>query len=345
MKQIRLFKPEVSWRAVWNVVKVLRSGQLAEGPQVKAFEKEFGEMFGFTDVIALNSGTSALELAYELADIKPGDEVISPVLTAVATNLPLIHRGAKIVFADAEDDLNMSVEDVKRKITPQTKAIVFVHFNGNSRGLDELVTLCKEKNIVFIEDAAQAVGSDNWGKGDFVCFSFQAIKTFTTGDGGALVCKDPELSKKARRLRWFGFDRTQTGQRSNIAEAGYKYHMNDISAAIGRGNLASLPAVLEHRKRLVKAYRAHGISAYIWRAFILSDRRDEIQAALEKIGVHAAVYDNRNDIHAVFGGKQTFQNMDRLETRYLLLPLHGGVSVGDVQRIADVISAFNNKTQ
>ncbi len=339
MKHIKLFKPYVNLYALWNVVRVLRSGQLAEGPEVKAFEKEFGERFGLVDVIALNSGTAALELAYDLVGLQEGDEVISPIMTAPATNIPLARRKVQIIFADAEDDLNMSVEDVKKKITSRTKAIVFVHFNGNNRGLDELLALCREHDIPLIEDAAQAVGSDHWGVGDFVCMSFQAIKTFTTGDGGALVVKDKELAAKARRLRWFGFDRTK-GQTTLISEAGYKYHMNDVTAAIGRGNLKTIDSVIAHRKKLVTAYRSHGIPAYIWRAFVLTDRRDELQDALKSAGVHAAVYDNRNDIHPVFGGRQSFVNMDILENKYLLLPLHTGVTISDVEKITKIISSF-----
>ena len=318
----------------WFLIQCLRE-------QVKAFEKEFADFFGFKDVITLNSGTAALELAYDLVGIKEGDEVISPILTAVATNLPLARRGAKIVFADIENDLNVSVADIEQKITPQTKAVVFVHFNGNNRGLDEVVALCAQKGIPLIEDAAQAVGSENWGKGDFVCMSFQAIKTFTTGDGGALMCKDTLLAQKARRLRWFGFDRTK-GQTSNITEAGYKYHMNDVAAAIGRGNLRTLRKVITHRALIVQEYRKYGISAFIWRAFILSTNRDEIQKQLKEIGIDSAVYDNRNDVHTVFGNKIHLTNMDRIETQYLLLPLHMGVTVSDVQRIAEVIR--NNKT-
>src|SRR3989338_11448260 len=103
MKKIKLFKPFVSWHAVWNTVKTLRSGQLAEGPRVKEFEKKFGEKFGMEHICSLNSGTTALELAYELAEINEGDEVITPILTCTATNIPLVRRKAKIVFADIED--------------------------------------------------------------------------------------------------------------------------------------------------------------------------------------------------------------------------------------------------
>jgi perosamine synthetase len=341
MKTIKLFRPEVNWHAVWNAACVLRSGQLAEGPQVKAFEQEFADFFGFKDVITLNSGTAALEMAFDLIGINGGDEVITPILTAPATNIPLARRGAKIIFADIEDDLNMSVESVKKLITSQTKAVVFVHFNGNNRGLDELIALCEEKGIAFIEDAAQAVGTENWGKGEFVCMSFQAIKTFTTGDGGALMCKNPLLAQKARRLRWFGFDRSK-GQTQPITEAGYKFHMNDIAAAIGRGNMKSLPKVIAHRKRLVEEYRANGMEAYLWRAFVLVENRDVLIEKLKAAGVMAGVYDNRNDMHPVFGGHRTLPNMDRLETRYLLLPLHSGVNIQDVRRIAGIIKEHNS---
>lgn len=339
MKQLKLFKPYVNWYAVWNVMRVLKSGQLAEGPQVKKFEEEFGARFGFSDVITLNSGTAALEIAYDLVGIEEGDEVITPVLTAPATNIPLARRKAKIVFADVEDDLNISIDDVRARLTPRTKAIVFVHFNGNNRGLDELISLCAEKNIPLIEDAAQAVGTDNWGKGDFVCMSFQAIKTFTTGDGGALLVKDPELAKKARRLRWFGFDRSK-GQSVPIEEAGYKYHMNDVCAAIGRGNMRTIDNVIAHRQRLVKAYRDEGIHAYMWRAFVLTDQREALKTELEANGILAAVYDNRNDIHPVFGGRRSLKNMDILEHRYLLLPLHTGVTVSDVCRIGTIVRKY-----
>ena len=340
MKQIKLFKPYVSGKSITNVVRVLRSGQIAEGPEVKVFEKEFGEFFGFSDVISLNSGTSALELAYDLADIKEGDEVISTVFSAPATNLPLARRGAKIIFADIEEDLNVSVSDIEKKITDSTKAIVFVHLNGNNRGLDEIVALCAKKGIPLIEDAAQAVGSENWGKGDFVCMSFQAIKTFTTGDGGALLVKDPELAAKARRLRWFGMDRTKGQLGAVITEAGYKYHMNDIAAAIGRGNLRAMPKVIAHRRRLVDEYRSHGIPAYVWCAFVLTDKRDALRTALAEAGIAAEAYNNRTDAHPVFGGRQDLPGMAKIEHRYLLLPLHMGVTVSDVQKICRIIHTF-----
>lgn len=347
MKPIPLFKSYISLRSIWNVCSLLyrsNSGAyIGEGPEVKALEKEFGEKFGFKNVAALNSCTSALELAYELAGIGPGDEVITPVLTAPATNLPLLHRGAHIVFADVDNDLNMSVEDVKKKITPKTKAIVFVHFAGNNRGLSEFVSIAKEKNVPLIEDAAQAVGSDYWGKGDFVCVSLQAIKILTSGDGGFLITRDDLLHEKAKRLRWFGYDRMlqQKSGDSDIAEAGYKYHMSDITAAIGRGNLRSLDRLIAHRKRLVEEYRKHGIEAHMWFATTFSEKRDALRTFLKGRGVATGIHHFRNDKYSVFGGRQKLPVMDALESQYVLLPLHHGVSVEEVGTICKLVHSFN----
>jgi dTDP-4-amino-4,6-dideoxygalactose transaminase len=257
--------------------------------------------------------------------------------------LPFLHRGAKIVFSDVEDDLNQSITDIERKITPRTKAIVFVHFGGNNRGLREVVELAHAKGITLIEDAAQAVGSDYWGKGDFVCISFQAIKTLTTGDGGALICPSDELTQKAKRLRWFGIDRDLKHKQgdTDIVEAGYKYHMNDIAAAIGRGNLAVIDRIILHRKRLVNAYRQNGIlNAHPWFAFVLTKRRAELMAYLKEHGIDADIHHYRNDKYAVFGGRQKLPKMDELEEQYLFLPVHQGVTIGDVGRICALVKTF-----
>lgn len=344
MRKIKLFKPFVSWWAVWNAVWTLRSGQLAEGPRVKEFEQKFGQKFGLKNVATVNSGTSALELAYELAGVGEGDEVIVPILTCTATNLPLVRRRAVIVFADIERDLNMSVEDVRRKITPRTKAIVFVHFGGNNRGLKELLALAAERKIALIEDAAQAVGSDFWGKADFTCLSFQAIKMLTTGDGGAIICKDDNLHKKAKRLRWFGYDREEKQRLgdTDLVEAGYKYHMNDVSAAIGLGNLKVFDGLLAHYRKLMSAYRGGGIVAHPWFATLLSDRRDELKKYLAEHGVDSGLYHYRNDLYTVFGGrKEKFPVMDVVENQYLLLPLNWTMSVPDVRYICRLVKEFN----
>ena len=344
-KPLTVFRPFVSPQAIKNVVRVLKSGYIAEGPEVKAFEDEFAKKFGFSNAVALNSGTSALELAYELAGIGAGDEVITPVFPFVGTNIPLVRRRARIIFADVDRDLNVSVDDVSKKITPRTKALVFVSFGGNNRGLAEMRALADRHGIPLIEDAAQAVGSDGWGLGDFVCVSLQAIKTLTSGDGGFLICKDEKLVPRAQRLRWFGFDRAlrKKYEDSDITEAGYKYHMNDIAAAIGRGNLKVFDKVIAHRKRLIKAYRANGVEhAYIWLPIVFTEKRDELRAFLKEHGVDSSVHHFRSDKYTLFGGLQKLPHMDELQDKFLLLPLHMGVTVADVKRMCGLVKEFNS---
>jgi dTDP-4-amino-4,6-dideoxygalactose transaminase len=346
----KLFKPYVSYRAIFNVVKVLLGTQLAEGEQVKAFEHEFGNVFGLKNVVAVNSGTSALELAYELAGIKKGSEVITPVLTCTATNIPLVRRQAKIVFADIDYDLNINIEDVKKKLTPRTKAIVFVHFGGNPRGLTELRSLCDEYQIPLIEDAAQAVGNGCFGMGDYTCVSLQAIKTLTSGDGGFLICKSGADALKAKRLRWFGYDREEKQKKgdTDLTEAGYKYHMNDITAAIGRGNLKTLPKILKKRAKLRAFYNSivhftgmssgdaldlHFLSK--WLSIPSVDMKFKRLSGVEchnwlaiQWGKKGEQHHYRNDKYTLF---KKFKNdcpvMDELENEWRLLPFHHDVTI------------------
>lgn len=344
MRTVKLFKPYVSKEAIKNVNEVLRGTQLAEGPRVKEFEKKFGEKFGLKHVASVNSGTAALELAYEIAGITKGDEVITPVLTCTATNIPLIHWGAKIVFADIAKDLNIDIEDVKRKITKKTKAIVFVHFCGNNRGLKELLKLCKEKKIILIEDAAQSVGSDFWGKADFTCVSLQAIKTLTSGDGGFLICKKKEDHEKARRLRWFGYDREKKQKLgdTDLFEAGYKYHMNDISAAIGLGNLAVFDKLIAHRKKLMKIYSEAGFVTGVWMSAVL-ENYETFKPKLLEYGYESGQHHYRNDKYTLFGGRKKFDMMDKIEKNYFFIPMHHDVTETDAQKIVEIIRGKKNK--
>lgn len=359
MKKITLFKPYVSWLSRIYAMKVLCGTQLAEGPVVRTFEREFGQKFHKQNVVALNSGTSALELAYELAGIGPGDEVITPVLTCTATNLPLVRRGANIIFADIDEKtLNISLEDVKRKITEKTKAIVFVHFGGNSRGLRQLLVLANEYGIRVIEDAAQVVGASgkNWGLADFTCVSLQAIKTLTAGDGGFLICREKADADKAKRLRWFGYDRAEKQRLgdTDLTEAGYKYHLNDISAAIGLGNLRRLDYLLKKRHKIrfeyLKQYNEAMIGGRLllnpWVVILIHPYAREIDFYLKEHGIGSGPYHYRNDKYSVFGGiagvagQGPFPNMDRLEDQYTLLPFHHGMTLADVKRIIDLIDYF-----
>ena len=336
---IKLFQPYVSQNAIDNVVRVLKSGQLAEGPEVAKFEEEFGAYFKKKNVVALNSGTAALELAYELAGISSGDEVLTPALTCTATNIPLIRRGAVIKWIDTDYDLNLDIDDLKKKLNSKTKAIVFVHFGGNNRGLKECLHLSRQYKIPLIEDAAQAVGSHYWGVGDYTCVSLQAIKTLNSGDGGILITDREDDYRRAKRLRWFGYDRGRKQRLgdTDLTEAGYKYHMSDVTAAIGRGNLSAMDEVIAHRKELMNTYKKRGIGAGMWFAYCLSDNREALAERLKNLGVETGVHHYRNDKYTLFGGRTRLYKMDEIENKYLLLPIHMGMSVDDVEAICDVI--------
>lgn len=340
---LKLFKPFIAPEAIKGVQRVFKSGQIAEGIEVQLFEKELEKILNKKNIVTVNSGTSALELAYDLAGISNGDEVIVPVLTCTATNVPLIRRGAKIVFADIDKDLNIDIQDVKNKITNKTKAIVFVHFGGNNRGLKELVRICKDRHIVLIEDAAQAVGSDYWGKSDFCCVSLQAIKTLTSGDGGVLITRNKQDYIKARKLRWFGYDREAKQKKGDIdlELAGYKYHMNDISASIGRANLKYFSKLKKHQEKLAKIYQNYGLFAYAWLAGGFTSDYKGLKEIYNKNGVEMAQYHFRNDKYSVFGGRKHLPNMDFIEDKYFFIPFHYGVTLKQAHLIGKIYEDFN----
>lgn len=347
MKKLKVFKPFVSWGAVWNVVKVLRSGQLAEGPMVKRFEEEFAKFFSLDPAhcVALNSGTAALELAYELAGVARGDEVIAPVMTMVATSLPAVRRGADIVFADINKRFLMDPADVARRMTQKTKAIAYVDFGGLSETLDPICALAKERGIPVIQDSAQSVGPRFRPRGDYVCVSFQAVKTLTCGDGGMLISTDVSQAAKARRLRWFGIDRAMKQQQgdSEITEAGFKYHMNDVAASIGLGNLSSLNSISDRRAKIKKVYEASGlpIMVYPWLAMLVHEQALGLMRYLKTRGIETGQHHFRNDKYAVFGGRRTdLPVMDALEHSYILLPFHQDIAVRDAKRVVAEIQHF-----
>ena len=244
---IVMFYPQVSKLAKSAVMEVLDTRWIGQGPKVKLFEEIFSDKFApKLPAIAVGSGTDALHLSYILAGLRPGDEVIAPVFTCTATNIPFLYMGIKILFADIDlNTMNIDVNHVNKLMNKNVKAIICVHYGGLPCDMDELRIIANQWNIPIIEDAAHAVGAKYKGLtigsiSDFTMFSFQAIKHITTGDGGMLIVKNKELIDKAERIRWFGIDRKakQAGIWENdITEVGYKYQMTDIAAAIGLGSL------------------------------------------------------------------------------------------------------------
>ncbi len=344
---IHLFYPYVPKETTDEVIDTLKSRWIGQGPKVDKFEQDFSKKFNQKYCVSLNSGSSALETAYELVGITKGDEVITTPLTCTATNIPLLRMGAKIVWGDInKDTLCLDREDVLRKITPKTKAIVNVHLGGIENDLGEMP-------VTVISDAAQALGIFT---GDYTCCSFQAIKHITTGDGGMLVVGSEEEYKKAKLMRWFGIDREAKVRNDwqpykkrqmtfDIEIQGYKRQMNDIAAGIGIVGLKYYDAVIAHRKKLFELYKkllkvpvVDGKRNTYWLCTILVHGRDKIARRLLENGIESNLVQVRNDAYKLFGGRKRLPVMDKLEDNYLSIPLTMKTTEEDVVKICNVIN-------
>lgn len=347
---IVLMHPYVPESAIAAVSNVLRSRWIGQGPRVEEFERRFYVRFGRA-AVAVGSGTDALHLAYVLAGIQPGDEVIAPLFTCTATNIPLLWMGVKIRFADvAPDSLNVDMQAVSRMVNERTKAVIAVHYGGAApkHWREQLPTL----DVPVIEDVAQALGSELVGLANYSCFSFQAVKHVTTGDGGMLLLPDAQRAEACRR-RWFGIDREAKLRgiwANDISEVGYKYQMTDVGAAMGIAGLECLDRQIVYRRELVACYSKnlasvsgvrvldadpHGAA---WLMTVAVDNREGVRRKLAEHGIESDQVHYRNDRYAIFSEfRGEFPNMDAIEAKYLVLPLHMHMTVEDVERICAVI--------
>ena len=363
--RIVLFRPNVPKKAVEYISRVLESRWIGQGPRVDEFEKKFEASFGGGHTaISCGSGTDALHLAYLLAGVKSGDEVICTVFTCTASNLPALYIGATPIFADiVPSTLNIDPAHVRSLITSKTKAIVFVDYGGLPADLDELVKISQEFNIPLIEDAAHALGAKHNDRSigsisDYTIFSFQAIKHITTGDGGMLMIKDPAKVEEAKRLRWFGIDRNSKFHgiwEDDIHEVGFKYQMNDIAAAMGLAALEEFDETLKFRKLLLSTYvnELQGVENLeivgapvtddhaAWLFTVLVPDAKALRDFLFTKDIESGQVHFRNDRYTLFGGRKTvLPNMDNVESRYLVLPLHTHMVESDVIRITRLIREF-----
>lgn len=321
--------------AVENIREVLTSGFINEGMQVTQFQKALSDYLHVKNLVVMNAGTSALTIAYKLAGVEPGTEVISSPMTCIATNTPIDNLGAKIVWADVEPETgSIDPKDIERKITSKTRAIVYVDWAGNPCDLEAIDAIGKKHGIKVIQDAAHAFGA-TW-KGcpvsdfsDFTCYSFQAIKHLSSGDGGALIARDEKDYLLARKLKWFGYDREATkdekgewkGQRWSAdvepGEVGYKFNMNNISAAIGLAQMNHIDRILAaHRSNaavLEKAFASSnlirpvklpsGAQSSYWVFTCVTDSSVDRDALMEKLnaeGIAAGLVHLSNDIYSAF---------------------------------------------
>lgn len=338
--------------------KVLYSGYIASGQAVKDFEQELRDYIGNPYVLALNSGTAALHIALMILNIGPGDEVISTPMTAEPTNTTIAVTGAKIVWADVDSATGLlSPASIKEKITDKTKAIMLVHYAGMVCDMDKINKISEEFNIPVIEDAAHAFGSKYNGKiigsnSRFTCYSFQAIKQLTTVDGGAIAFTNPEDMAEARRLRWFGLDRTLPRLENDIKRVGYKYEMNNVTATIGSVQLKNYPSVYSKYicngkffdKELANVPGVTLVPYYkntepsYWLYTMKVGDRDGFVKMMQANGITASPLHHRTDTHSVFAeSKCDLPNMDKFYSEFVHIPCGWWVDEESRERIVSAI--------
>lgn len=262
--------PAIEESEIDEVVDSLKSGWLGTGPKVARFEQEFSAYKGLSEnsVAAVNSCTAALHVSMIAAGLKHGDEVITSAMTFCATVNAIIHSGATPVLADIDPlTMNIDPKEIEAKITPRTKAIIPVHFAGRPCDMEAIMALSQKYNLKIIEDCAHAIESEYKGKktgtfGDFGCFSFYVTKNMTTGEGGMVVAKQPNDIEKIKVLSLHGMSKDAWHRFSDkgykhyyVVEAGFKYNMMDIQAAIGIHQLKRIDENWKKRKAIWDLYQ------------------------------------------------------------------------------------------
>ena len=367
-----LFKVHVKKEeALLQIEKVFDSGFINEGETVNEFLGELKKYLGVKNLILVNSCTSALTIALKICGVGPNTEVITTAMTCVATNTPIINLGGEIVWTDIIASTGaIDPNEISKKITKRTKAILYVNWAGTPAEIEEIYKIGQENNIPVIQDAAHSFGAKWKGApisefADFTCYSFQAIKHLSSGDGGAIVINDNHKNTLARKLKWFGYDRDATkdekgewkGQRWEAdiekGEVGYKFNMNNISAAIGLSQTKHIDNILNiHRKnasiyansfinsKLIKSLEVpEGANSSYWvYTCLIADGsvRDTLLEKLNAKGIGAGLVHIPNDNYSAFSEFQTALPETRLfEKHQISLPCGWWLSEKDCEYIAE----------
>ena len=372
-------KPTIDSKMIKEVVDTLKSGWITTGPKVEQFEYSFSKYIKQKNVISLTSATAALHLVLKFLDLQEGDEVITPSMTWTSAVNMIELNGGTPVFVDIDPNtLNISIEDLKNKISKKTKAIIPVHFAGQPVDMDAITEITKSKKITIIEDAAHAVGSYYKGKhvgknSDFAIFSFHPNKNITTGEGGIIVCKDSFAAEKIRILKSHGLDKNGQSRflmkkkifQYEVVQPGYKYNMTDIQAALGIHQLNRLDEFIKRRTILAENYNKffqkmkfiqplsvakydfkHAWHLYIIKVDIekLNISRDEFMRRLGDLNIGSGLHYTPIHLHKYYKEKYFYKHGDLPNTEYcgeriLSLPLFPKMTNKDQK---DVIMAIEN---
>lgn len=377
---IPLFKVRMAEEAIVKTTETLTSGFITQGPKVEEFEGALSNLFGTSNLVSLNSATSGLTLALRLVKdayaLPDSTEVLSSPLTCMATNEPILANNLRIKWIDIDPKTcNIDLNDLEKKITDTTRILLFVHWGGTPVDLDQLNAILdrKERELGFrvqvIEDCAHAMLATYKEKligthGNMAVFSLQAIKHLTTGDGGILILPNEEYTEKAKLLRWFGIDRNKRNYNrkdfrleSNVSSWGYKFHMNDINASIGLGNLPLVESTVRAHRENGQYYNQHlsglnGIilldvpvdaqSAY-WIYTLLVDEQEKFIEFMTQKGITVSSVHKRNDVHSCFREFKThLPNLDSIEEKYMCIPVGWWLSEKERDYIVKCIQEFSS---
>lgn len=368
---IPVSRPSMGSEELEAVGKVFKTGWLGLGSVVFDFENILKGYLGVSNVIAVNTGTSAIHIALDAFGVSVGDEVIVPSMTFAATIQAIIATGAVPVFCEINaDTLNVSVADVEKRITSRTKAIVPVHYCGQACDMDALLAIAKPKAIKVIEDAAHAFGSSYKGKkigsfGDAACFSFDPIKNITCGEGVAVTLNDGDMAEKIRRKRILGIDKDTWHRYRNertwayeVTDMGYRYHMSNINAAIGIEQFKKREKFIARKrditmqydeefkglagiKVLRNEYRETAQFCYILR---VENGRDALMDFLKSKGVGSGVHYIPNHIQPIFKKYATgaLPVTDKVAEQIITLPLYYDMTNVDVELVINSVKEFAN---
>ena len=361
-------RPSIGPEEQAAVRDVLASGWLTSGPKVRAFEAALAEYIGGgVRVLAFNSGTSALEAALLAAGVGPGDEVIVPAMSFVATANVVLRVGARPRFVDVDlVSRNLSADAVADAITPRTRAVIPVHFAGRPVDLEPLYHLAAAKGLVVIEDAAQAIGTRYrerfvGASGNPVCFSFHPNKNITTVEGGAVAVADPQLAKRLERIRFHGIEKDTDGN-VEVPEWGGKMNLPDVGAAIGLTQLPKLEGFNAKRRELARHYlerlprhpsllAPQDAPGHSWHMFCIcldyaacGTDRASFMAALRGHGILAGIHYPAIHLFGLYRrlgyGPGDFPAAERIGSETLTLPLFPAMAREDVERVCAALEAL-----
>jgi dTDP-4-amino-4,6-dideoxygalactose transaminase len=356
---------------VKEVVHSIKSGWVGTGPKVQKFEEIFRKYKNSNHSAAVNSCTAGLHLSLKVLDLKPGDEVITSPLTFCATINSIIHAGATPVLADIDPfTFNIDPTEVERRVTSKTKAILPVHFAGRACDMDSLTEFAKSHKLSIIEDCAHAIETTYKGKhagtfGDFGCFSFYATKNISTGEGGMVIAKDEEKIIRIKRLALHGMSKdawkrfSDSGyQHYYVEEAGFKYNMMDIQAALGIHQIAKISQFRSRREVIWNKYNdafsdlpitlpakveEHSEHAYHLYTILIDKKRvgitrDQALSKLNSLGIGCGVHYLSIPDHPFYQKSlkwkpSDFPNANRVGKETISLPLSPKLSDKEVDRI------------